>query len=481
MSAAAVHVLPASSLLEVSQRPRYTSTCLLACDVVAVLSAALIWMQLLGGIAFTRRGTAAELAAVFSAVMLFAVLDLYAAGTLSPPEEFRKVFLGLSVSSLSAGGVAIWQNSRLVHVVFLILLNWLLAVAFTLLFRAVIRGCCGRCSWWGTPTIVLGAGEPARQIVETLDANPSFGLRVVAVLGEGCGGRSDHAPHQRLFSGFLNSAPVIAREHGINHAIVAFPDLAGSELAQLIRNHARDFRRVLVIPNLDGLSSLGVASRDMNGVLGLQITQGAASRSRLALKRAFDCASTSIAMFLLLPPLFALWLAVRISSPGPVFYGQRRIGKNGAEFTAWKFRSMHPRADELLAAHLAANPELKEEWERDHKLKNDPRVTGIGRLLRKTSMDELPQLWNVARGDMSLVGPRPIVRAETARYGEHLDAYLSVRPGITGLWQVSGRNNTTYEERVRYDEYYVRNWSVWLDLYILARTVRTVVLSEGAY
>jgi lipopolysaccharide/colanic/teichoic acid biosynthesis glycosyltransferase len=138
-------------------------------------------------------------------------------------------------------------------------------------------------------------------------------------------------------------------------------------------------------------------------------------------------------------------------------------------------------ADAVLAEYLKADPVLRVEWERDHKLKNDPRVTPVGRLLRKTSLDELPQLWNVLKGEMSLIGPRPIVDAEIVRYGDSFDAYQSVRPGISGMWQVSGRNNTSYGERVQFDEYYVTNWSIWLDLYIIGRTVKTVLLGEGAY
>jgi lipopolysaccharide/colanic/teichoic acid biosynthesis glycosyltransferase len=137
-------------------------------------------------------------------------------------------------------------------------------------------------------------------------------------------------------------------------------------------------------------------------------------------------------------------------------------------------------ADAVLKAHLTAHPELAAEWNLKHKLADDPRITAIGKLLRKTSLDELPQIWNVLVGEMSLVGPRPIVRAEMAKYAEALVLYLKVRPGITGLWQVSGRSNTTYEERVRFDEYYVRNWSVWLDIFVLGRTVKTVLKSEGA-
>ena len=182
-----------------------------------------------------------------------------------------------------------------------------------------------------------------------------------------------------------------------------------------------------------------------------------------------------------LPLVAMIVLLIKITSPGPVFYSQERIGKGSRRFRAWKFRTMVPDADKVLQKHLAANPELQAEWEQDHKLKNDPRVTWIGQILRKTSVDELPQLWNVLRGEMSLVGPRPIVDAEVTKYDEAYRMYKKVVPGITGLWQVSGRNNTTYDQRVHLDTFYVRNWSPWFDLYVLLRTVKVVLLREGAY
>jgi Undecaprenyl-phosphate galactose phosphotransferase WbaP len=204
-------------------------------------------------------------------------------------------------------------------------------------------------------------------------------------------------------------------------------------------------------------------------------------RAPRLVKRAFDLFA-ACAGLIVLAPFFAVagWL-IRRTTSGPVFYSQPRRGLNGRVFRAWKFRTMAADAERVLALHLAANPGLKREWERDHKLKRDPRVTAVGRFLRKTSLDELPQLWNVLRGEMSLVGPRPIVDDEIAKYGAKYALYKRVRPGISGLWQVSGRNNTTYEERIGYDEYYVRNWSPWLDLYILGRTVKVVLTGDGAY
>jgi len=176
-----------------------------------------------------------------------------------------------------------------------------------------------------------------------------------------------------------------------------------------------------------------------------------------------------------------LAVMVKASSPGPICFSQQRIGFRGGRFSAFKFRSMVTDADERLKHYLATNPAGRAEWEADHKLRNDPRVTRFGRFLRKTSLDELPQLWNVLRGEMSLVGPRPIVEAEISKYNDRFELYTKVMPGITGLWQVSGRNDTTYDERVEFDAFYTRNWSPWLDLFILARTVKVVLFREGAY
>jgi Undecaprenyl-phosphate galactose phosphotransferase WbaP len=190
---------------------------------------------------------------------------------------------------------------------------------------------------------------------------------------------------------------------------------------------------------------------------------------------------TLLIAFTLAPMMLAVMLAIRLDSPGPVFYFQRRIGRGGREFKAWKFRSMIMNADAVLEKYLRENPLLREEWANSHKLKDDPRVTNLGRFLRRTSLDELPQLWNVLCGEMSLVGPRPIVRDEIARYGVDFETYTWVQGGLTGLWQVSGRSDTSYQQRVDYDRFYVHNWSVWLDFCILFRTIGTVLSRAGAF
>jgi Undecaprenyl-phosphate galactose phosphotransferase WbaP len=211
---------------------------------------------------------------------------------------------------------------------------------------------------------------------------------------------------------------------------------------------------------------------DRTGLLG--------SRSRL-FKRVFDLVLVGLLGLLALAPGGLIALAIAIDSRGPVFFAHRRVGEARGTFRLWKFRSMVRDADALLERYLRQHPERASEWERTHKLKDDPRVTRVGRFLRKTSLDELPQLWNVLRGDMSMVGPRPIVAAEIAKYGPAFGLYSQVLPGLTGLWQVSGRNDTQYGRRVELDCHYIRTWSAARDLQILFRTAGVIVRGRGAY
>jgi Undecaprenyl-phosphate galactose phosphotransferase WbaP len=198
-------------------------------------------------------------------------------------------------------------------------------------------------------------------------------------------------------------------------------------------------------------------------------------------KRAIDLLLVICGGVVVVPFCALIALLIKLDSRGPVVFWHERFGRGGRRFFVLKFRSMAINGDEILKRAMAQNPALREEWERDQKLRHDPRVTRIGRLLRITSLDELPQLWNVFKGEMSLVGPRPIVQNEFKKYGSKLKVYMEVTPGVTGLWQVSGRNNTTYEQRVNYDCQYVSQQSALFDFAILLRTIRVVLFREGAY
>ncbi len=199
------------------------------------------------------------------------------------------------------------------------------------------------------------------------------------------------------------------------------------------------------------------------------------------LKRAFDIVAASLAIIVLSPILICISLAIRLSDGGPAFYGQMRIGCNGKAFRIWKFRSMVPNSAALLRDHLARNPQAALEWQQNRKLKCDPRITPLGAILRKYSVDELPQLFNILSGEMSFVGPRPIDESECNRFGKSLRHYLRCRPGLTGMWQVSGRSDTTYSRRVALDRYYAANWSLTKDLLLILKTVPVAITGRGSY
>jgi Undecaprenyl-phosphate galactose phosphotransferase WbaP len=226
------------------------------------------------------------------------------------------------------------------------------------------------------------------------------------------------------------------------------------------------------LPRLDSAAARGASAEVRAGLLGL------GSRR---LKRFIDLVLGSLLLAFSLPLAALISLAIWLESGSPVLFTHRRIGQGGRTFLLYKFRSMVHNADEVLREHLERRPDLALEWLRDHKLKVDPRVTRVGRFLRRRSLDEIPQFWNVLRGDMSLVGPRPIVPGEAQKYGVHFRMYTLVRPGLTGLWQVSGRNDTGYGKRVSLDLQYIREWTPWLDLRILLRTVWVVLKGHGAY
>ncbi|AIZ80237.1 undecaprenyl-phosphate galactose phosphotransferase WbaP [Actinobacillus equuli] len=241
-------------------------------------------------------------------------------------------------------------------------------------------------------------------------------------------------------------------------------------------------RSVSVIPNMRGIPLYGTDMSFLfsHEMLLLRINNNLAKRSSRILKRMMDLVGSISIIILLSPVLLTLYFLIK-KDGGNAIYGHRRIGQNGKPFDCLKFRSMVVNSKEVLEELLATNPEARAEWEKDFKLKNDPRITKVGAFIRKTSLDELPQLFNVLKGEMSLVGPRPIIKDELERYDQDVDYYLMAKPGMTGLWQVSGRNDVDYDTRVYFDSWYVKNWSLWNDIAILFKTVNVVLNRNGAY
>jgi lipopolysaccharide/colanic/teichoic acid biosynthesis glycosyltransferase len=280
--------------------------------------------------------------------------------------------------------------------------------------------------------------------------------------------------------GSLDLAPLLAERLGISYAILAMPGVRSRKLLQITERVGGVFSHLLVIPDLFGFASVGVPAREVGGVLGLEVRQQLLLPGPRFAKRAMDIAFTLAGGIFVFPIILMLAILIKLDSKGPVFYPQKRLGRDGKRFTAMKFRTMHGDGEARLKAVLESDPKLKAEYDEFHKLSFDPRVTRIGRKLRKYSLDELPQLLNVLRGDMSLVGPRPYLEREIPEMEHQEGMILRAMPGMTGMWQVSDRNATGFPERLKMDVHYVRNWSPWLDIYILARTVNVVIQGTGS-
>lgn len=406
------------------------------------------------------------------------VLKLYPAVRVNAVAEIRRLTSGLS---LVYAALVAMDYRRMTEAGFIgaVIVMWASSIVFMAVARNIVRSTLSRREWWGYPVVILGPAESAGQFVRSIARHPESGLKPAGIFDD------NSAPGSAVCGvpvmGGIASAAAIAKARRIHCAAIAMPELPGRRLLRVFQDQTFTFREVLIVPGLTGLPSARLEFVDLPGVVALDLRRSLLLPGARITKHVTDAMGSSMLILLALP-LFALLAAlILLESPGPVLYGHWRIGRNNRRFRVWKFRSMVADADRVLREYLVTHSAAAAEWKRDHKLKEDPRITRIGTFLRKTSLDELPQLWNVLKRDMSLVGPRPIVQAEVMKYGKGIGLYTQVLPGLTGLWQVSGRNNTTYEERVDLDSFYVLNWSPWLDFYLLAKTVRVVLLREGAY
>jgi exopolysaccharide biosynthesis polyprenyl glycosylphosphotransferase len=279
--------------------------------------------------------------------------------------------------------------------------------------------------------------------------------------------------------GDLSLAPVLAARLKIPYAVLAMPGVESQKLVQIVERIGGKFTHLLIIPDLFGFATMGVPAKSLGGILGVEVRQQLLLPGPRLAKRIMDVALTMFGTIFILPFLVLIGALIKLDSKGPVFYTQKRLGKDGTYFEAYKFRTMHGDGEERLKAILEADPALRAEYDIYHKLKKDPRVTRIGRFLRKFSLDEFPQLLNVIKGEMSLVGPRPYIERELTEMSGQEKIILRAPPGMTGMWQVSDRNATSFAQRVQIDVYYVRNWSPWLDIHILAKTFGVVIKGSG--
>ena len=486
--------------LDITAKPRCTIACLLLCDITALLLAGTISGAFFFLNTYTSGLTLLAPAAIVLAFFLvsFAVYHLYDCVALGPAEELRRTSMIITFIYAAVGaGTYFFAADGPSKTV--IAVAWLLSLFLVPLGRTLVRGLFAHKKWWGNPVIILGAGKTGQMIVRTLQRQPGIGLKPVAMLDDdlakqgvigadgllgtfeksGMSARRNCVQNVPVIGG-LNMASSVAKRFNIPYGIVAMPSVRHDELLNLLERHASAFSHLLIIPELFDFSTLHVPSRDVGGVLGLEVRQQLLLPGPRLAKRVMDLALTLLGGVFVLPLIAVIAVLIKLDSKGPIFYIQERLGKNGTRFRAVKFRTMFGDGERILKQVLDSNPALREEYRVYHKLKNDPRVTRVGRVLRKYSLDEFPQLWNVLKGEMSLVGPRPYLEREIPEMNERESIILQAQPGMTGMWQVSVRNETAFSHRLKMDVYYVRNWCPWLDLHILARTAQVVARGTGS-
>jgi len=358
---------------------------------------------------------------------------------------------------------------------------WVFGFLFILLFRYGIKKYLNAKALLQQPVILIGAGHTAELVLRSFHHDSGFGYKILGFI-------DDHPVSQRIAAEFqilggFQDAEKIIRDMGVQTVIITAPGLNPTALVALINRIQPQVQTVAFVPDIVGapMGNLEVESLIDEKIMMLRAKNNLARWHNRALKRAFDIVVSVCGLVVVVPLGLLLAAAIYLDSPGPVIFAHRRIGQGGREFPCYKFRSMVPHAEQVLESYLAAHASAREEWQQNFKLRNDPRITRIGAFLRKTSLDELPQLFNVLKGEMSLVGPRPIIQAEVEKYGSYIHDFYLVPPGITGMWQVNGRSDTTYEERVEMDSWYVRNWSVWIDMVYLLKTIKVVWERKGAY
>jgi Undecaprenyl-phosphate galactose phosphotransferase WbaP len=340
----------------------------------------------------------------------------------------------------------------------------------------------GEISLWRKKILILGATETAMLAIRGLASDPVLGYEVVGVLDDDPTRRDerfDFARGKPIFVlGKLADAPQQMARTGARDVLIAMPDLEDETLLGLVHTLQPRCESIYVVPQLWGLPlmNLKIDGFLRERLMMLKLSNSLAKPWNSWLKRTFDLVFGFAMALLAFPLCLILAVLIKLDSPGPVLFVQERLGYKGGAFRCLKFRSMHTDCEQLLSRHLALNPDAADEWYKYAKLRaNDPRPTRMGRFLRRWSLDELPQLLNVLKGEMSLVGPRPYLPHERGRIGGALFTILSSRPGMTGFWQVNGRNHLTLEDRVELEAWYVRNWTLWFDCIILGKTFRAVV------
>ena len=418
-------------------------------------------------------------------LIIFGCIGLYPGIMNSPTEEVKRFFFAtlfsfiaiiMSIFMSDENEIQITKNIIKDSKSLALMAAFLIAVPFATIglpgFREVAKHFFSRFKWWGVPAVIYTDGNNADFIIDRLSTRKFLGYHPAAII-------NSLAPGPGLYKNIPVFPPdeeilSIIKKHNIKQAIIC--EYHG-DMSQIMSS----YRYTITVSKNQTFFTATQQLKDIAGIIGFASIHNLTFKGNLIVKRIMDVCAILLTFPILIPLMLILAILTKCTSKGPVFYGHKRVGKNGKEIKCWKFRSMCINSQEILEHILATDPVRRLEWEKDRKFIDDPRVTKFGKFLRKTSLDELPQLFNILWGDMSLVGPRPVTEPELVKYGKYKDYVLSVVPGLTGMWQVSGRSDTGYEERISFDTYYIQNWSIWLDIWILIKTVWVVLKGKGAY
>ncbi len=448
---------------------------LMLTDVVCAFIALLLALQLhwFSNVEFSLAYV--EIFALFCLILLikFYRSGLYPGIGLHYIDELHKLVDGISSTFVIILAVTFVLHTSFIYSRLVIFFTWIFSILLIPFGRYLIRRLLIFLGLWGLPVVVIGNPGKAADLAKKFQISIQHGiLPELVICDEDCLAVDSAGAPIRIKE--------CAQRLDLQDAFILIDDL--NQVDWLVDRYRFIFHHVTLIKDQVGNYGLNnLQPLDFSTVLGLQIRNNLLSPSSQLFKKLIDKLGAFFGLLLLAPFFGLVALAIQLDNPGRVFYRQTRLGRGGKPFQFLKFRTMYLHADQILKTELARNPEMKAEWDTYQKLKNDPRITRIGRFLRRFSLDELPQLWNVACGEMSLVGPRPIMLAQQPVYGPAYKNYIQVTPGMTGLWQVSGRNQTSFARRAELDNEYIQRWSIWMDIYILAKTIKVVLWRDGAY
>jgi Undecaprenyl-phosphate galactose phosphotransferase WbaP len=400
----------------------------------------------------------AELAILFI-VGIFILQGLYPGYGLTAVKELERMSKAISMGFILLTTLSFLIKSFQIFPRSIILMTWLICLLLLPITRFLTRNILSRLPIYGVSVVIFGNGPWAMNVTSSLTRVRRLGWKPY-----------NNQPYKELGQSKNN--------HYSNIAILAFEK--GISITKKIRELSRHFSKVVVVEDTNNYGSLWVEIRDLDSFMGVEYQYHLLSKTNTFIKQTIDFVAAFVLLIVLSPLLLLSCLLIRLDSNGPIFYRQERLGRNYKMINIYKFRSMVPDAEVKLQELLDKDPVSNERYKIYHKLEHDPRVTNIGRFLRRFSIDEFPQLINVLKGEMSLSGPRAYLPSELSEMGDYADTILRVNPGMTGWWQVLGRHNTSFQKRLQMDEYYISNWSIWMDIYIFLKTIGVLIYGKGA-